>query len=311
MDNQLYISRLNPVTFYEVDPVALPQYTSRHMDDYWFSEQIRGWQTPVSFKQKWTVDDAVKLQFSSTFGPIQVQLIDCAQNVIIDQNAVLRKKNRRAEGFNIYEVAVSLDSVPPGVYYFLLTFGGKKMISEPQQVYDTLPESLLVEYRNSKFHGDILFETGITFSIRLEAILHSFTPGNSRTAYRDQVFNPSVLKSIPFRTWELIVGKDGGIPDYQGDTLNWILSCDTVMFDGKSYAVADDGEFEIEEFDSVYPMRQYTIKVQEGVNRASKVVGVDVDTNKRIVMSLVLDSTVFGDVSEQAGSNLIVITDVE
>jgi hypothetical protein len=53
------------------------------------------------------------------------------------------------------------------------------------------------------------------------------------------------------------------------------------------------------------------LKIQEGINRASKIVGVDVDSNKKLLVTAVMDGTIFGDLSEQAGSNLTPINSVE
>lgn len=313
MANQILIPILNPVQFYEYELDSLPQYESRHMDDYLFSEQVRADQLPVRYYQKWTVNDAIKLQFESNFDPIVVQLVDCELNVILTQNAVQRRKNKYLPGFYIYENTTSLTSVEPGKYYLLLTLGGtKKMISEPFEVFESLPYSLLLEYFNSTFHGDMVFETGLVPSFRLEAFLRADPPGNERTAYRDQQLNPTVLKSRPFRTWDLVLGggMDYGVPPWVAHKINWIFSCDNVSIDGKPYAVFEGG-IEAIDSDPGYPMKPYTLKVQEGINRSSKIVGVEVDPTKRLLVSAVVDSTVFGDTSEQAGSNLIVIQSVE
>jgi uncharacterized protein (DUF697 family) len=53
------------------------------------------------------------------------------------------------------------------------------------------------------------------------------------------------------------------------------------------------------------------LKVQEGINRASKIVGVDVDSSKKLLIVYQIDGTVFGDLSEQAGSNLVPIISSE
>jgi hypothetical protein len=65
------------------------------------------------------------------------------------------------------------------------------------------------------------------------------------------------------------------------------------------------------ETDPEYPMKPYTLKVQEGINRSSKAIGVQTDPNKRLIISTIMDSTIFGDTSEEAGNNLITIQSVE
>jgi hypothetical protein len=311
MANQIYIPYANPVNFYEVAPADIPQYLSRNMDDYLFSNQIRNDQTRVDYNQKWTIHDAIPLQFETNFDPIQIDVIDCSGHIYFSVTAVRRSQNKYLTGYYAYEANISLAALDYGVYYLQMTLGGTTaMISEPFEVGDG-EGTLLFEYNNSVFHGDILFETGIMLRFRVEAVLQNFDPSNERTSYRDQRLNPTVLKSVPFRSWELRVGKDFGVPDWVADKLNWIFSCDNVLIDGKPYAVLDDSKIERVDIHPIFPMKSYGLKIQEGINRASKIVGVSVDTNKRIFIAAFVDTTVYGDLSGESGDNLIQIIDVE
>jgi hypothetical protein len=84
-----------------------------------------------------------------------------------------------------------------------------------------------------------------------------------------------------------------------------------VLCDGKSFAVLDESKFEDKEIHPEYPFRQWALNIQEGINRASKIVGVDVDSNKKLLIVYQIDGTVFGDLSAQAGSNLVPIISSE
>lgn len=312
MANQIYIPLLNPTRFYEVDPDNPTQYLTKHFDDAWAKDQLKSFETPVYYKQKWQTNDSFPLQFESNFAMINIKLIDCEQNTIIDQNATQIRANKFLPGYYIYENTISFESVSPGTYYILLTLGGTtQLISEPIEVAEEWPNTILFEYSNSIFHGDIVFETGIVLKYRCEAAIRRLEPGNERTAYRDQKMNPSVLKSVPYRGWRLEIGYPSGVPDWVIDLMNWIWSCDNVLCDGKPFAVADGAGFEETEYDTVYPFRSWTLKIQEGVNRYSKIVIPAADTNKRLVVGGMIDSTLFGDISENAGSNLVPINDIE
>ncbi len=312
MANQCIIPFLNPVTFYDREYSHLPQYESRHMDDYLFSNQIRSFERSVPYFQKWTVHDVIRTQYESNFSSISLRLIDCEENILLTQNATQRRINKFLPGFSVYENHFSLANVPPGIYWLELVLGGtRKMITEPFEVAESHPDTLLFEYFNSRFHGDVLFETKIKFSFRVEALFSAFDPSKMMTAYRDQRMNPTVLSSRPYRVWELFFGKDGGIPDWALQRLNWIFSCDNVMIDGKPYALLDDSDFEAVDIGTKYPMRQYTLTVQEGINRASKFVGVEIDTSKKMVIGIPIDSTVFGSLTEPPGTDIVTIIDTE
>jgi hypothetical protein len=312
MANQIYIPYLNPVQLVELDKEQLPQYMSRNMDEYWFSQQQEPYHTQAKYYQKWSTKDAIKLQFESNFASIYVLLVDCNGGAYLAFPATQKRINKFIPGYYVYEATLSLDGLPDGIYFMMLELGGgnKKMISEPIEVKSNHPYTLLFEYNHSRELGDVIFQTGINFSFRVEAVIRNFDPGNERTAYRDQRLNPTVLNSIPYRSWDLFVGFIAGVPDWVVNIMNWIFSCDNVRIDGKAYGVADGAKWEAQEIDPTYLMRGHTLKIQEGFNRSSKIVGVEVDINKRLLVGVAVDSTIFGDTAEP-GSNLITITDFE
>jgi len=314
MGNQIYIPFLNPVRFVELDPVELPQYLTKHFDDYWASEQLQSYETVVNFKQKYQTSDTIYLQFESNFASIQMSVIDCEQTALLTQAATQVRANLYMPGYYVYEITLSLATFTSVDIIWLklsLGLGSKFMISEPIQLAETWPGTILFQYNNSKYHGDVIFETGIVFGLRSEAVIRRLDPANERTAYRDQKLNPSTLKVRPFRAWELGIGHHEGVPDWIIDKQNWIWSCDNVLCDGKSFAVLEDSKFEDKEINPQYPFRHWTLSIQEGINRASKIVGVDVNPNKKLLIVYQIDGTVFGDLSLQAGSNLVPITSSE
>lgn len=312
MDNQIIIPFCAPVRFYDLDQQPLPQYNTRQFDDYVESAQRKSWETPVSYKQKWQTSDTVKFQFTSNFAAIQLQLIDCEGNSVISQAATPVRANTYVPGFYIYENTASLASVPPGIYYWKLILGGITiMISGPQHVKEQWPDTILHEYKNSRFFGNVVYETGIVFGFRCEGFLTRLAPGNERTLYNDQRMNPTVLKSVPFRGWTMQYGmRNGGIPDTIVDVLNWIWSHDYVTADGKLFAVAEGANLEATEIDKVYPFQQWSLELQEGINYTGKYINPQLDTNKRIIIIGMMDATLFGDLSENAGSNLVPINNV-
>lgn len=309
MANVIYFPLLNPVRFVELDPVQLPQYLTKHFDDYWASEQLQSFETVVNFKQKFQTNDTIYLQFESNFASIQMSVIDCDQNVLLTQAATQVRANKYLAGYYVYEITLSLEAFSEITIWLKLNLGlgSKLMISEPIELAETWPNTILHQYSNSKYHGDVIFETGIVFGFRCEAVIRRLDPASERTSYRDQKVNPTTLKVRPYRAFELAIGFKTGVPDWVIDKMNWIWSCDNVLCDGKSFAVLEDSKFEDKEIDPRYPFRSWSLNIQEGINRASKIVGVDVDPNKKLMITAVADGTIFGDLSEQAGSNLVPI----
>jgi hypothetical protein len=293
--------------------VELPQYLTKYFDDYWASEQLQPYETNIVYKQKYQTSDTIYLQFESNFASIQLSVIDCDQNVLLTQAATQVRANKYLAGYYVYEITLSLAPFSAGTVWLKLSLGlgSKLMISEPIELAETWPGTVLFQYNNSKYHGDVIFETGIVFGFRCEAVIRRLDPGNERTAYRDQKLNPSTLKVRPFRAWELGIGHRTGVPDWVIDKMNWVWSCDNVLCDGKSFAVLEDSKFEDKEIHNQYPFRHWTLNIQEGINRASKIVGVNVDPSKKLLIVYQIDGTVWGDLSAQAGSNLVPINSSE
>jgi hypothetical protein len=311
MNPQIYISHANGMRFVEVDRIQPEQYESRHMDDYSLEERLHDWMTRIQYAHKWTVNDAIPLQFESNFGGIQIDVVDCEGNVYLTQAASQKLQNAKLAGFFVYENTISWASFDAGTYFVKLTCGGTtQLISHPQEVFESLPNSLLFQWNNSKFQHDMIYETGITPCARFDnSVLIWDSAGNSRTSYIDQTYNATTLKSTPYRIYNLLIEQREGAPDYVGDMLNYIFSCDNVTIDGKQYAIVD-GNIESNLLDNQYQLRGYSVKVQEGLNRFSKIVGVSVDPNKRLLVTHVLDATIYSDIYADAGSNLITIENI-
>lgn len=314
MANRADIPLLNPIRFVELDPVELPQFNTKHFDDYWFSEQLESFETVVEFKQKYQTSDTIYLQFEANFASIQMQVIDCEQTVLLTQSATQVRANKYLPGYYVYEITLSLAAFTSIDTIWLklnLGLGSKFMISEPVALAETWPNTVLFQYNHSTYHGDVIFETGIVFGFRCEAVIRRLDPASERTFYRDQKMNPTTLKVRPFRAFDLGIGHLKGVPDWVIDKMDWIWSCNNVLLDGKSFAVLEDSKFEPTEIDPKYPLRRWALNIQEGINRASKIVGVDVNPNKKLLIVYQIDGTVFGDLSEQAGSNLVPILSTE
>jgi hypothetical protein len=309
MANVLYIPNLLPVKFYEISPVQFAQYLSRHFDDYPFTEQIYPWQEPTNYAQKWQNSDPIKLQFQSTFDPLQIDIINKYGNSVATFSGILKVPNKYVPGTFVYEFSISLASIDPGCYHLKLTNGNDAelhMVSEPLFVHPKHEGTVLMEYRNTRFAGDVVFETGIRFSFRVEGAFGFLAPGANIEAYENQKADPQILSARPFRVWPLTIGGSRGVPDWVIEKFHLIFCCNDVWVDGKSYARSGESEITYNEIEN-YPMRGATLELREGINRGSKIVSPTVDTNKKIVIVGNIETLLFGDTSLGGSSNVIQI----
>jgi hypothetical protein len=313
MANELYIPRLNPLNWYEITPAQFDEYRTKFMDDYRFAEQIKSWQEPVTYAQKWQTSDTIYQQFESNFDPLQIDIIDQDGNEVLSFSAQLQIPNKYITGLFVYQFAMSLAPLAEGIYFPRLSNGNLAelhMICEPICVKEVHEDTVLIQYRNTRYHGDVVFETGIEFGFRVEGSFGFLDPGGVFQTYEDQKSNPQVLSARPFRVWPLVIGGTYGVPDWVVDKFFLMWCCNSVKVDGKSFARNGDGKLEFKTEEN-YPMRGVTLELKEGINRGSKIVNPNVNTNLKLLVVYNINTRLFGDTSQNAATNLVPIIDTE
>lgn len=314
MANQIRISYLNPVRFYDANPAVFAQYLTRDFTDYRYRETLYPWEEKVDYIQKWQNSDTIKIQVESNFTPIQIDVISKKSGTsVVSLSLDLAIPNVGASpGFYLYEASLSFASLPAGCYHLRLSNGGPElhMISEPFRIAVKHANTLLLEYRNSKFFGDVLFETGITFSFRVEGAFDHIQPGADLQSYEDQKANPMILSARPFVARPLVFGGAQGIPDWAIHLLNLIWCCNDVKVDGKGYARSEDSSFSYEEIDD-YPLRAAILQVREGNNRGSKISSPTLDPNMKLAVAFQIETNWFGGLAANSSSNEIPVITIE
>ena len=314
-DNFIYIPLLNPVKFYDAAQTSDDIYFTKHFDQYKFSERLYDWHSRADYHQLWQTTDTIYLQFESNFSPINVYLQNCDGHNVIELPAIAGLANKYLAGVYAFEVSMSLATVPEGCYRIKITAGSgdgmKTFYSDCMHITTELvPNTVLLQYRNTRFHQDVVFETGIEFQLRLHGWISWLDPNRKDEAYRDEKYNPTILSSKSFRQFTAVFGDEYGLPDDIIDLLNRVWSCNSVKIDGKSFCVSEGGKFEFVTVEG-YPKRGVSLKVEEGINRFSLAFGADIDPTKKLVHNIVVDAKVFGDLSNSGSSNEVPIVKVK
>lgn len=301
---------LLPIKFTLINPVEIPQYVSKHMDDWLFVETILPWQQKVTGLQQWQINDTVKLQFQSDYGPINLNLYRCDGSRVHTVSVAQVRQNADFPSFFIYEVSLSFQAFTAGQYYFTVTCGnpvGLTLVSEPFKLSERVENTLLLEYWHRVYKDDVFFETGIQFSVRLPGLIKFKQPKSRDTIYEDQEANMEMLKSVGYDLWELRLGLSAGIPPWLIRRVRDMLGCSTVKIDGRLYTKNEGAEFE-ETAQENYPMSGWIIEMREKLKRSSVIIETDSNVVGEFVVVISADSKGFGD--QDAGSNYLV-TDVE
>ena len=318
MDNSISIPELNPIIFYETFRENLPKYFTKFLGDFMFRERQYAWQQRSDYVQVWQTTDIINLQFSSMFDPIIVKLVDENGDVVITLPALIGLPNKFIPNTFSFEVNMSLADLPTGYYCLLLELGSegplqKILISDCQFISsEQIENTLLLEYFNSRFRGDVIFETGIKFQFRVFGNFGFLDKARKDEVYRDEKYTSTLLNSKSAKQWPVNFGDEYGLPDEVINLLDEIWSCDNVSIDGKPFGIADGSkpEYTTIESEGIYPKRGMKVTVESGFNRNSKVFSLDTDVTKKLTSSIMVDAQVFGDVSNQGSSNTVPVYNV-
>lgn len=310
MANQLYIPRTNPANFYEITPVVLPQYHTKTFNDFPFADTVKDWEIPACYCQKWQTNDTFSIQLIANFTGAQIDLVNKYGRVFKTASVVPKLQSEENPGFYAQESALNFTGVTEGVYFVKLSLAGTAyMISEPMWIKADWPNTVLFKYKNVRYHNDIIYETGFNPTFRIEGSIGRLIPGSTEQFYADQKLNQYLLSSRTFNKFNLNIGGNKGMPDWAADKINLIFSCSEVRIDGIEYAKVSDGEYEFIE-ESEYPLRSINMVIQEGVNRSSKIINPDLNTNFRTtVLHNIRTSALFGNMVNT--DDTIVITGTE
>jgi len=308
MNNIIKIPYINPIKYTEVGYDQLPEYLSKHMDDYPYIDAIRDYEQQVPFWQQWGNTDSIRQQLYSNIGPVTQNVIDCQGNVLLSSNWQQKQEDANNPTLFLYESDLDLSPFT-GVFFLQLDFNGLySLISEPQIISPVLTDTLLVEFTNTRFYENMIFEDGFNPMLRIAGQLKFKEPGSKRLVYEDDPLNAEILDAKNFRIWTLLIGGVGGLPDYLVDKVNRILGCDGLRIDGKYFTVDPGGKLDQEGLEN-YPMRGWKIDMREKMNRSSKYFSTDVNTDNQIVMIANVDSKGF--IRDDSGGSFFQILNVE
>lgn len=294
--NNLIFSFLNPVKFTKLVPDQVAQYVSKHMDDWPFVSTIYKWEQATHYCQPWQLSDNIRLQLQSNSGPINLKVVNQDEVAVHDVNFVQKQQNDDDATLFIYEIDLALSIFSEGGYYLKISIGNPVSVvyvSEPLVFSELIENTVTLEFKHWRFYQDIVFETGFSPSIRIPATLKPKSFASKDTIYEDQPLNLTMVKSVPYRIWELSIGGARGIPDYLADKLNRVFGCSTLKIDGKLYTKNEGAKLEPSDLEN-YPMRGWTIELREKLNRSSRIFVDDVAVDQNAYTIVTVDTKGFG-----------------
>ena len=310
MDSFLYIPALNPIQFYNEDLIQPMAYQTKQFDDYNYDNRVQPWQNLTQFNRVWQTTDIISLQFEASFDPIKIELLNQFGQTIILLTAITKLPNKYIANMYAFEVNMSLAGLQTGCYRLRATFGsgdGKLTMYSPKQYIssDPLDNTILINYYNSRYFKDVIFETGIQFTVRVNGFFDDdkSTRAVKQEQYRNQSYSNRILSSKSARN----------VPVYfkwlssdLSDLIEQIFECNNITLDGKLYGLAENSKIEYIEADK-FRLRGMKLMLEPNLNRNSKIYALNANTNLPLFVTTIVDAKVFGDTSNQGSNNTVPI----
>jgi len=260
----------NSQRFVPVGEVMPAQYHFVHFDQDWFVNTLMPWQNKVSPKQKLQLDQSVTIQvhLPSDFTSISLYKVACdGTQTALSGDPSVYISNIELPG-NTYDdhgaIApvqlttyqwrfVTGEVLSVGAWYFLVraVIDGDTLeyISEPNDVREDWPQTLLIAYGHSRNEYDVVFQLNPRFCIRLDGYIQNKAPTRETTTFTNERQSQRQLESYSSRAFNLCLGSAlEPIPEYDIDKIRAIMDLDNLSFDGKRFLMSGDGEFTVTDY---------------------------------------------------------------
>lgn len=274
---------VQPQRFTRRGKIMPSKYHFPQFDDYTFFKSLLSFETEINYAQKTQYDDivtvyleipeldgsnSVVLQICDCDGNITTVGSDYFQSLLLPGNFYDNHGTITPEPLRIYQWVFKFSDVIASLgtsnYYFLVTvnwLGSSDpadtyyYISEPNQVKESHPNTLLLEYSHSTNEHDIYFALSPRFCRRIDGTLLEYKPKADTISFRDQETDLRQLDSRSYREFALRAGFYDGIPDYEIDKLRAICDLDITFYDGKRFVREEGAEIEVTGSEA-YPLKE-------------------------------------------------------
>lgn len=241
----------NQFIYAPINPIRLIQQIS--FDSEYNSLPFDFQQPRIPYSQKRETADQEVLQILSDWVPVMKIRNSETSAVVATINPTMPVTSITGETYTYYQFNIDWNTIGTGHFYIEVTYTDdtpelQTWLSDDISVAALWADTRLFQYSNSYNVFTAIFNTGVIFMFRVESIIAKFSPENDQVIYTDQLHNITKLNSIPFRNFILFVPGEnnvGGVPDYMGDRLNWIFSCDQILIDGQYYQNTPGSKWEI------------------------------------------------------------------
>lgn len=264
------ISHKNSLKWVTVNDATPLQYHFKHMDNDWHKNRITRYSVTEPYYQKMQTNDTTPIQFITRSASCIIKIYTC-RGKLVDTVSVSQISNPAVVmPFILLQAEIDWSQYTPGTYYCYLKFGvgsgASEYISEPIELAEDWPKTLLINFGNSLNKPDMIFNGGYRGKMRVEGMIHKFDMDSRWTSFEDEPLDVDTLDDISFRRWELFIGGAFGMPDWIFDKIARMIKLDSWQADGYYYQVEPGAKWEKVEI-SGSPYVYARILIREQNNR--------------------------------------------
>jgi hypothetical protein len=312
-DNIVDIAVIAPMKFVKQGYTNPLPYNTKYMENFLYGETIPALYEQQPYLQPWQKNDIVIFQILSNYAPHQLELWSCDGRQIDTFVMTYKPSSIEGTGQKVYEASVALNGYDEGVYQFIINSGNPVLetyISEWFELKEYHSETILLQYKHDENDHEVVFETGIQFSLRFHGELREYQPGADRIVFIDQARRITQLSGESFETEKLIIGDSFGVPNYMIKKINNIYLCSEVLHDGKQYVGSEGARFEAKR-EELYPMTGWAFEVRPYETGTKKRFVADGNQGSPTTITYNIESKGFGPSSSPASSNIIQIEELQ
>jgi hypothetical protein len=157
------------------NPLKFIEPNTNRFDGTAAIDLINSFQEDRCYFQKWQRTDTSRLQILSDFSDITFEIIDLITGATaLSVDPIDMESSIVGQSFKVYEFPLTFSLLEEGLYVGKISYTGEfqriELYSEPMDVREHHEETILISYKNSENNFSIVFDTDITFHLRVEGL---------------------------------------------------------------------------------------------------------------------------------------------
>ena len=271
-DRHVEFPPCQPFKFQKRDFEPDDQFHTYPMDEVFFRDRLKAWQSKNTYYQKWENEQTWMIQWSANtnLGSTVDLYNSCGKNMLLantGQHATIAGNLYDGDPMRTEHFVGNFHGIPAGYYYMVVTINfhndagdfADEYISEPIYIAETHPDTIILAYTHS-FNKYGIFPEQFPgyFKLRVEAEVMNLRLLSNLTQYEDETTEMTPLNDDPYRGWSFITGH---LPEWMGDKLMRILAMDTVYANTQQITKDKDAKWNIQRTPNV-PLAGYSIDVR-------------------------------------------------